>query len=44
MAGLSALYLATVIDYIHYLSLPIIAGKSEHRLVLLAGKSKHHLD
>ena len=35
--------LAAVIDYM-YLSLPVIAGKNEHRLVLFAGKSKHHLD
>ena len=27
----------------HHLSLPVIAGKNEHRLVLFAGKSKHHL-
>ena len=27
-----------------YLSLPVIAGKNEHHLVLFTGKSKHHLD
>ena len=47
---------ATVIDYIsllvtachriftYHCLAPVLAGKNEHRLVLFAGKSEHHLD
>ena len=47
---------ATVIDYFslvvtashrlftYHCLAPVVAGKNEHRLVLFAGKSEHHLD
>ena len=47
---------ATVIDYFsllvtachrlftYHCLVPVLAGKNEHRLVLFAGKSEHHLD